>query len=66
MRFGQVIWFLLPSLAGLGIFYIIPFVSSRYCAFMRSDAWGGWAELDNFRGMNFFSLIAIYKALYFH
>ncbi|MGI6704997.1 MAG: carbohydrate ABC transporter permease [Clostridia bacterium] len=51
MKFQQVIGFLLPSLAGLGIFYIIPFLGSLYYAFSRSDARGGWAGLDNFRAL---------------
>ena len=48
MKSQQVLWFLGPSLIGLGIFYIIPFIGSLYYAFVSSSAQGGWAGLDNF------------------
>jgi multiple sugar transport system permease protein len=48
MKFKQALVFLIPSLAGLCIFYMIPFVGSLYYAFVSADAQSTWVGLGNF------------------
>lgn len=48
MSFKKGVWFFIPSILGLGIFYIIPFIGSMNYAFIGSGFDAGFVGMQNF------------------